>query len=279
MKLDIERARRRISAIVQGRDDRLLVLLRSEPLRLRESGFQKWIRQLAHDYEDDVEVLACIGPKTQRPDGKRRENCFDLPLERLVEMLAVNGVAAAFSTGDLRVNGWLGSHAAWAIHWNFESALLEGSRLTDTIDSMHEWATRRDSNKAPSTPSPGIVIPPGCARLLSAVPEQREGGARSQALVVDLTCRPGLTQHGYALARYFGEAIRDDITHVIGALLDATAGSTHPTGDDVDAASVDTWSTHNVDFVEATMDLLANAVRERRMTLTTRPLGSLWHRL
>ncbi|AJK45337.1 hypothetical protein [Burkholderia plantarii] len=280
MKLDLARVHQRIAAIVQGRDDRLLLLLQSEPARLRQPSFQQWLRQLARDYEDDVELLACVCPRQRRGHGAAAEPDAAGPLDQLARTLALNGVAAAFSAADLAQDAELAAQAAWAIRWNFEAGMLSDLQAGNLKPPSRMVAPRRAGTGAGPGLLPGIIVPPGVARHAALGRAYGQTVASAQALVVDLTYRPGLAQHGHALARYFGDAVRDDITHVVGALLDATPGSTLPhRPDEAGADGAYEWSTHNIDMVEATLDVLANAVRERRVVLATRPRASLWQRL
>jgi hypothetical protein len=309
MRLNIEQVRRRIDAVIGGRDDRLIVLLRCQPQRLRQPELLHWLRSLLRSYDDDLELAVHICDATRQPAIAARTDSSSRIARRLQRLELPVTVAA----GDLRQDPRLAALAAWTIRWSFDpvwsdataleraaasSAALEMSCETSATGSgalprvraggadgdpvaTATAAVATVAGAAGFSVRPGIVVPPGLVYGEQIATRCHVAGASgdAEAMLVDMTSRPGRTAHARELARSVGEIISFDAVRIVGAFLDATPGSTEPHVLNLaDRNEGYEWSTCNVDAVEATLDVLANAVRQRRLSVATRARGSLWRR-
>lgn len=292
MRLNVEQVRNRIEAVVQGRDDRLVVLLRCEFTCLLQQDLLHWIRSLARDYDDDLEILihASYVPR-EWGDDRANGNWVYRPYE-LARFLQRFELPVAFATSDTQLDERLAAVTAWTIRWSFDMEREEtgGERIVASLGQIDPLRTGEPGDRANGVVRtvaairggllPGIVVPPGVVYGLRAQAGEDCSPIGREGMLVDMTWRPRQSAHGQELARSIGEVIQGDTTCFVGALLDATLGSTAPHVPTLlPCEGRYQQAMCNVDAVEATLDVLANAVRQRRVSMATRSRRSLWHRL
>ncbi|WP_133646415.1 hypothetical protein [Paraburkholderia flava] len=253
MRVNIEHTRRRVRAILTGRDDRLIVLLTCAAPRLIHAEPARRLRELAGRYEDELEILVHV------PDLLDHAHTdTDIPLCRC---RAYKTLRYLQRTGLPAVVGHGVRHDAHRRH-------------ADLI-ALACWTTTRDAAstaQGPAYRAPGMLVPASTALRWNGT----EAIASQAGIVVDLTaaaCGTEGSDSALDTVRSIANAALYGELPMVGASLDGRFA-------EADGASDALGHTHwNIDAAEAALDMLSNAVFMRRIATATRGGGAGLRRL